>query len=90
MGYQIQAIFKITLHEKDFDLLCKIQNYFGKAPGVAVGDHWGHGDPSPPLAKQVAGHPVGYNNFHCTPCKANIATVTLSTHPRTPKKGGTG
>ena len=29
MGYQIQAIFKINLHEKDYDLLYKIQNYFG-------------------------------------------------------------
>jgi hypothetical protein len=29
MGYQIQAIFKITLHKKDYDLLCQIQDYFG-------------------------------------------------------------
>nr|YP_009072345.1 LAGLIDADG endonuclease [Sclerotinia borealis]AHX83006.1 LAGLIDADG endonuclease [Sclerotinia borealis] len=29
MGYQIQAIFKINLHEKDYNLLSKIQNYFG-------------------------------------------------------------
>jgi hypothetical protein len=29
MGYQIQAIFKVTLHNKDFDLLCQIKDYFG-------------------------------------------------------------
>jgi hypothetical protein len=28
------------------------------APAGAVGGAWGHGDPSPPLATQVAGHPV--------------------------------
>jgi hypothetical protein len=28
MGYQIQAIFKITMHKKDNDLLCQIQDYF--------------------------------------------------------------
>ena len=29
MGYQTQAIFKITLHNKDFNLLCQIKDYFG-------------------------------------------------------------
>ncbi len=29
MGYQVQAIFKISLHNKDYDLLCQIQDYFG-------------------------------------------------------------
>ena len=29
MGYQIQAIFKVTLHNKYFDLLCQIKDYFG-------------------------------------------------------------
>jgi hypothetical protein len=29
MGYQIQAIFKVTLHNKDYDLLSQIQAYFG-------------------------------------------------------------
>ena len=29
MGYQIQAIFKTTIHKKDYDLLCQIQDYFG-------------------------------------------------------------
>ena len=27
--YQIQCIFKITLHKKDYDLLCQVQNFFG-------------------------------------------------------------
>nr|QBM09666.1 hypothetical protein [Dactylella sp.] len=38
MGYQIQAIFKITLHKKDVDLLCQIQDYF------KVGKITNHGD----------------------------------------------
>jgi len=38
MGYQIQAIFKITLHNKDYDLLCQIKDYFG------VGKITKHGD----------------------------------------------
>lgn len=38
MGYQIQAIFKITLHKKDYDLLCQIKDYFG------VGKITKHGD----------------------------------------------
>ncbi len=29
LGYQVQAIFKISLHNKDYDLLCQIQDYFG-------------------------------------------------------------
>ena len=29
MGYQTQAIFKITLHNKDFNLLSQIKDYFG-------------------------------------------------------------
>lgn len=29
LGYRVQAIFKITLHNKDSDLLCQIQDYFG-------------------------------------------------------------
>jgi hypothetical protein len=29
MGYQTQAVFKITLHNKDYDLLCQIKDYFG-------------------------------------------------------------
>ena len=29
MGYQIQAIFKTTLHRKDYDLLCQIKDYLG-------------------------------------------------------------
>jgi hypothetical protein len=29
IGYQVQAIFKISLHDKDLDLLFKIQNYIG-------------------------------------------------------------
>ena len=28
-GYQVQAIFKINLDNKDFNLLCKIKDYFG-------------------------------------------------------------
>jgi hypothetical protein len=28
MGYQVQAIFKLTMHKKDHDLLCQIQDYF--------------------------------------------------------------
>ena len=27
--YQVQAIFKITLHNKDYNLLCQIKDYFG-------------------------------------------------------------
>ena len=38
MGYQIQAIFKITLHKKDYDLLIQIKDYFG------VGQITKHGD----------------------------------------------
>jgi hypothetical protein len=37
-GYQIQAIFKISLHGKDYDLLCQIRDYFG------VGKITKHGD----------------------------------------------
>ena len=50
MGYQIQAIFKITLHKKDFDLLSQIQYYFGAfRPGLLglgnkVGSITKHGD----------------------------------------------
>lgn len=40
MGYQIQAIFKITLHKKDFDLLSQIKDYFG------VGSITKHGNTS--------------------------------------------
>ncbi len=29
MGYRVQAVFKTTLHEKDQDLLCQLQNYLG-------------------------------------------------------------
>ncbi len=29
MGYQVQAIFKINLDNKDYDLLCQIKDYFG-------------------------------------------------------------
>ena len=29
MGYRVQAIFKITLDNKDYDLLCQIKDYFG-------------------------------------------------------------
>jgi hypothetical protein len=29
IGYQTQLIFKITLHNKDIELLSKIQSYFG-------------------------------------------------------------
>nr|YP_007507079.1 LAGLIDADG endonuclease [Ceratocystis cacaofunesta]YP_009704218.1 LAGLIDADG endonuclease [Ceratocystis fimbriata]YP_009710370.1 LAGLIDADG endonuclease [Ceratocystis albifundus]AFO38129.1 LAGLIDADG endonuclease [Ceratocystis cacaofunesta]QEN73781.1 LAGLIDADG endonuclease [Ceratocystis fimbriata]QFX74872.1 LAGLIDADG endonuclease [Ceratocystis albifundus] len=29
MGYQIQAIFKITLHKKDYELLSQVKDYFG-------------------------------------------------------------
>lgn len=29
MGYQTQAIFKITLHKKDFNLLSQVKDYFG-------------------------------------------------------------
>jgi len=28
-GYQVTAIFKISLHRKDYDLLCQIRDYFG-------------------------------------------------------------
>lgn len=28
-GYQIQAMFKISLHNKDYDLLYQIKYYFG-------------------------------------------------------------
>jgi len=38
MGYQIQAIFKITLHKKDYHLLHTIKNFF------AVGKITKHGD----------------------------------------------
>jgi hypothetical protein len=38
MGYQIQAIFKITLHKKDLDLLCQIQDFF------KLGKITNHGD----------------------------------------------
>jgi len=37
MGYQIQAMFKITLHNKDYDLLCKVKDFF------AVGSIRKHG-----------------------------------------------
>lgn len=37
-GYQIQLIFKISLHNKDLELLSQIQDYFG------VGDIKKHGD----------------------------------------------
>lgn len=29
MGYQVQAMFKINLHKKDYYLLCYIKDYFG-------------------------------------------------------------
>ena len=29
MGYQIQAMFKISLHNKDYHLLYQIKDYFG-------------------------------------------------------------
>jgi hypothetical protein len=29
MGYQTQAIFKITLHKKDFNLLSQVKDYLG-------------------------------------------------------------
>jgi hypothetical protein len=29
MGYRVQAIFKVTLHNKDLDLLSDIKDYFG-------------------------------------------------------------
>lgn len=29
MGYQVQAMFKISLHNKNNDLLYKIKDYFG-------------------------------------------------------------
>lgn len=38
MGYQIQAIFKTTMHRKDYDILHIIQNFF------AVGKITKHGD----------------------------------------------
>lgn len=38
MGYQIQAIFKITMHKKDYFLLLNIQNFF------AVGKITKHGE----------------------------------------------
>ena len=38
MGYQTQAIFKITLHKKDFNLLSQVKDYFG------VGTITKHGD----------------------------------------------
>lgn len=28
-GYQVTAIFKISFHRKDYDLLCQIRDYFG-------------------------------------------------------------
>jgi len=28
MGYQVQAILKISLHDKDYDLLYQIRDYF--------------------------------------------------------------
>jgi hypothetical protein len=40
MGYQIQAIFKISLHKKDYDLLYQVKEYFG------VGNITKHGDTS--------------------------------------------
>ena len=40
MGYQIQAIFKITLHKKDVNLLCEIQDSF------KIGKITNHGDTS--------------------------------------------
>jgi hypothetical protein len=50
MGYRIQAIFKITLHKKDLDLLFQIQDYFSALrptlPGLdkKVGTITVHGD----------------------------------------------
>lgn len=38
MGYQTKAIFKITLHKKDFNLLSQVKDYFG------VGTITKHGD----------------------------------------------
>ena len=38
MGYQIQAIFKTTIHKKDFNLLCQIKDY------LAVGKITKHGE----------------------------------------------
>jgi hypothetical protein len=29
LGYQVTAIFKISLHGKDYDLLCQIRDFFG-------------------------------------------------------------
>jgi len=28
MGYRVQTIFKISLHKKDYNLLCQIKDYF--------------------------------------------------------------
>ena len=40
MGYRIQAIFKISLHRKDYDILCQIKDFFG------VGSITKHGENS--------------------------------------------
>jgi hypothetical protein len=36
IGYQVQAIFQISLHDKDKELLFKIQSYFG---GINIKKH---------------------------------------------------
>jgi hypothetical protein len=38
MDYQIQAIFKITLHNKDYDLLCQVKDYFGSGSVTKHGE----------------------------------------------------
>jgi hypothetical protein len=38
MGYQIQAIFKITLHKKDYNLLCRILDFFGVGKLIKHGE----------------------------------------------------
>jgi hypothetical protein len=37
-GYQVQLIFKISLHNKDFELLSQIQSYFGVVNITKHGD----------------------------------------------------
>jgi hypothetical protein len=38
MGYQIQAIFRIAMHKKDYDVLDAIQNFFGLGKITKHGD----------------------------------------------------
>lgn len=57
-GYRVKAVFHIGVHIRDIALLKQIQLFFRVARDAAAGGS-GHGDPCPPFAKQMAGHPIG-------------------------------